>query len=55
MITTTIMVMIMIMIMIMINNGNRTEWSLIRSVIIRVINNEYDYRPNWMTRSPVTN
>ena len=40
------------------NNGNRTEWSLIRSVIIRVItklddreagvkfvNHEYDYRP----------
>ena len=26
------------MVMIMINNGNRTEWSLIRSVIIRVIN-----------------
>ena len=44
------------------NNGNRTEWSLIRSVIIRVItksnncaagvrfvNNEYNYRPNWTT------
>ena len=42
----------------MINNGNRTEWSPIRSVIIRVItrlddreagvqfvNHEYDYRP----------
>ena len=41
-----------------INNGNRTEWSPIRSVIIRVItkldnreagfqfvNHEYDYRP----------
>ena len=31
------------------NNGNRTEWSPIRSVIIRVItkfvNHEYDYRP----------
>ena len=35
----------------MIYNGNRTEWSPIRSVIIRVI--EYDYRPNWTTRSPV--
>ena len=47
-----------------ISNGNRTEWSPIRSVIIRVItksddraagvrfvNHEYDYRPNWMTRS----
>ena len=40
-----------------ISNGNRTEWSPIRSVIIRVINkigmrssnlfnHEYDYRPN---------
>ena len=42
----------------LINNGNRTEWSPIRSVIIRVItklddreagvqffNHEYDYRP----------
>ena len=42
----------------MINNGNRTEWSLIRSVIIRVttklddheagvqlVNYEYDHRP----------
>ena len=28
----------MIMIMTMISNGNRTEWSPIRSVIIRVIN-----------------
>ena len=37
-----------------INNGNRTEWSPIRSVIIQVItkfvviqfvNHEYDYRP----------
>ena len=32
--------------------GNRTEWSPIRSVIIRVITksdffHEYDYRPNW--------
>ena len=51
-----------------ISNGNRTEWSSIRSVIIRVItklddraagvrfvNHEYDYRPNWMTRSLITN
>ena len=33
----------------LLNNGNRTEWSPIRSVIIRVImkfvNHEYDYRP----------
>ena len=38
-------------------NGNRTEWSPIRSVIIQVIilfNHEYDYRPNWTTRSSVT-
>ena len=45
-----------------------TEWSPIRSVIIRVItksddraagvrfvNHEYDYRPNWTTRSLITN
>ena len=44
-----------------ISNGNRTEWSPIRSVIIRVINkinlfnHEYDYRLNWTTRSSVTN
>ena len=51
-----------------ISNGNRTEWSPIRSVIIRVITksddraagvrfvyHEYDYRPNWTTRSPITN
>ena len=49
-------------------NGNRTEWSRIRSVILRVItksddrvagvrfvNHEYDYRRNWTTRSLVTN
>ena len=49
-------------------NGNRTEWSPIRSVIIRVItksddraagvrfvSHEYDYRPNWTTRSHITN
>ena len=34
-----IMIMMMIvMMMMMISNGNRTEWSPIRSVIIRVIN-----------------
>ena len=47
-----------------ISNGNSTEWSPIRSVIIRVINkitresdlfnHEYDFRPNWTTRSSVT-
>ena len=49
----------------MINNGNRTEWSPIRSAIIRVITKsddraagvrfvyqEHDYRLNWTTRSP---
>ena len=47
---------------IIISNGNRTEWSPIRSVIIRVIAksddraagvrfvyHEYDYRLNWTT------
>ena len=51
-----------------VSNGNRTEWSPIRSVTIRVITksddcatgvrfvyHEYDYRPNWTTRSPITN
>ena len=51
-----------------IHNGNRTEWSPIRSVIIREItksddseagvrfvNHEYDYRLDWTTRCPVTN
>ena len=51
-----------------ISNGNRTEWSPIQSVIMRVITksddraagvrfvyHEYDYRPNWTTRSPITN
>ena len=51
-----------------VSNGNRTEWSPIRPVIIRVItksddraagvrfiNHEYDYRPNWTTRSLITN
>ena len=50
-----------------INNGNRTEWSPIRSVIIHVLqnwtttkqesdlfNHEYDYRLNWTKQSPVT-
>ena len=48
--------------------GNRTEWSPIPSVIIRVITklddraagvgfvyHEYDYSPNWTTRSPIAN
>ena len=52
----------------MIGNGNRTEWSPIRSVITRVITksddraagvryvyHEYDYRPNRTTRSLITN
>ena len=51
-----------------ISNGNMTEWSPIRSVIIRVITksddraagvrfvyHEYDYRPNWTTQSLITN
>ena len=51
-----------------ISNGNRTSCRPIRSVIIRVItnsddraaevrfvNHEYDYRPNWTTRSLITN
>ena len=59
--------MMMMMIIIIISNGNRTEWSPIRSVIIRMITksddraggvrfvyHEYDYRPNWTTRSPIT-
>ena len=49
-------------------NGNKTEWSPIRSEIIRVITksddqalavrfvyHEYDYRPNWTRRSPIIN
>ena len=35
-------------------NGNRTEWSPIRSVIKLVINREYDDRKDWTTRSPRT-
>ena len=42
-----------------IGNGNRTEWSPIRSVIseagVRLFNQEYDYRQNWTTRSSVIN
>ena len=47
---------------------NRTEWSPILSVIIRVITksddhaagvrfvyHKYDYRPNWTTQSLITN
>ena len=41
------------------SNGNRTEWSPIQSVIIRVIAkfvfHEYDYRLNSTTRSPIIN
>ena len=50
------------------SDGDRTEWSPIQSVIIRVITksddraagirfvyHEYDCRPNWMTRSVITN
>ena len=45
-----------------ISNGNRTEWSPVRSVItgvirksddraagVRFVYHEYDYRPNWTT------
>ena len=52
----------------LISDGNRTEWSPILSVIIQVItksddsaagvrfvSHEYDYRPNWTTRSLITN
>ena len=52
----------------LISNGNRTEWSPIRSVIILVITksddraagvrfvyHEYDYRLNWTTLSPIIN
>ena len=56
------------MIQFLIRNGNRIEWSPIRSVIIRVITKlddravgvrfvyqEYDYRLNWTTGSPIIN
>ena len=36
-----------------INNGNKCR--PIQSVIIRVINQEYDYRHNWTKQCPVTN
>ena len=52
----------------LISNGNRTEWSPVRSVIIRVMTksddraagvrfvyHENDYRLNWTTRSPIIN
>ena len=61
-------IIIIIIIIIIISNGNRTEWSPIQSVIIRVITKsddraagvrfvyyEYDYRLNWTTRSPIIN
>ena len=64
----TIVITVFINIFIVISNGNRTEWSPIRSVIIRAITksddraagvrfvyHEYDYRPNWTTPSPITN
>ena len=54
--------------MITISNGNRTQWSPIWSVIIRVITksddhvtgvgfvyHEYDYRLNWTTQSLIIN
>ena len=34
----TVMMIIITMMILMINNGNRTEWSPIRSAILRVIN-----------------
>ena len=59
---------VILLLLIIISNGNRTEWSPIRSVIIRVITksddraagvqfvyHEYDYRQNWTTRSRITN
>ena len=52
----------------MISNGNRTKWSPISSVIMRVItksddraagvrcfDHENDYRPHWTTRSLIIN
>ena len=52
----------------LISNGKRTEWSPLRSLIIRVITksddraarvrfvyHEYDYRLNWTTGSPIIN
>ena len=64
----TNIIVITIIIIIIISNGNKTEWSPIQSVIIRVITksddraagvrfvyHEYDYRLNWTTRSPIIN
>ena len=66
--TNIIVITIIIIIIIIISNGNKTEWSPIQSVIIRVITksddrvagvrfvyHEYDYRLNWTTRSPIIN
>ena len=51
-----IIIVIIIIVGNIISNGNRTEWSPIRSVIIRVINGSPICRPtNWTTRSSVTN
>ena len=66
-----IIITIIIIIIIIINiigSGNMTEWSPIRSVIIRVktksddraagvrfVYHEYYYRLNWTTRSPIIN
>ena len=46
-----------------ISNGNKTEWSPIRSVTkssdceagARFVNHEYDYKQNWKTRSENNN
>ena len=38
-----------------VSDGSRTKLTPNRSVIIRVINQEYDYRLNWTTESPVIN
>ena len=47
------MLLCLLLLFVVISNGNRTGWSPIRSVIMRVINkiddlfnHEYDYRPN---------
>ena len=60
-----VMMIIITMMILMINNDNRTEWSPLRSVIIREIsksddrkvrfvNHECDYRHNWTTQSPIS-
>ena len=40
-----------------VSTGNRTEWKPIRPVIIRaiILNQDYDYRQNWTTQSPIIN